>query len=315
MSEVFIDALTDSIKVIPLLLLIYIGIGLVEYKFGNKIRERVQKAGTVGPLIGALAGSLPQCGFSVVSTALYVQKLVTIGTLLAVYLSTSDEAVPIILSQPERSGIVVYLIITKIFIALIAGYAIDFIFKKKNKKTLAHIENYAEGKDESGHDHSSVADEAACCGHNIDATAKEFSLKKLFLHPIIHTAKIFVFIFIVSLLLNLAIFAMGEERLADFLLSGHIFFQPVLMALIGLIPNCAASVAITQLYLKGLITYGSVIAGLCSSGGLGILILFREEKERRNVFIVLTLLLAISIAAGLIIQFLSGFFPQISPRL
>ena len=139
MLDAFLDALSDSAQTIPLLLVIYIGIELIEYKYGNKIRESIQKAGAAGPAIGALGGSFPQCGFSVVATALYTQRLATIGTLLAVYLSTSDEAIPVILAQPEKAGIIIPLILTKIIIALVAGYTIDFIFRKSNKTTLANL--------------------------------------------------------------------------------------------------------------------------------------------------------------------------------
>lgn len=303
MQEIFLDALMDTIKMVPLLLIIYIGIELVEYRFGSKIREKVQKAGAVGPAIGAAVGIFPQCGFSVVVTALYTQRLVTIGTLLAVYLSTSDEAIPIILSQPDKIGIILPLIFTKIFIALIAGYAIDFSFRKAKKKTLTHIESYIQGNDDENHNHESAIDKQACCGHSTSSIARKFNPKEIFIHPIIHTIKISAFIFVVSYLINFVIFQIGEGALNKLFL-GHYFFQPFLMALIGLIPNCAASVAVTELYLKGLISYGSVIAGLCASGGLGILILFREEKKKKDVFKILFLLFGISVLAGLIIQYI-----------
>jgi hypothetical protein len=302
MLKIISDALADSLRMVPLLLIIYIGTELVEYRFGNKIREKVQRAGKIGPAIGALAGSFPQCGFSVVATALYAQRLVTVGTLLAVYISTSDEAIPIILSQPDKINIILPLILTKIFIALVAGFAVDFMFRKNNKKTLSHIEAYSQGRDEKGHDHGSVADEKACCGHSPSPVAKRFNSKEIFLHPTIHTMKIFFFIFTVSVLINFTVYQIGEEQLAR-LLSGHDFLQPFFTALIGLIPNCAASVAITGLFLKGLITYGSVIAGLCASAGLGILVLFREEKDKRNVFTIISLLFGISVLAGLVIQY------------
>jgi len=302
MLEIISDALADSLKMVPLLLIIYIGTELVEYRFGNRIRERVQKAGKVGPIIGALAGSFPQCGFSVVTTALYAQRLVTIGTLLAVYISTSDEAIPIILSQPDKIYIILPLILTKIFIALIAGLVIDFLFRKNNKKILVHIEAYSQGRDEKDHDHGSITDEKACCGHSTSPVSKRFNPKEILVHPIIHTIKIFFFIFVVSVLINIAIFQIGEGQLVKFL-SVNYFLQPFFTALIGLIPNCAASVAITGLYLKGLITYGSVIAGLCASAGLGILILFREEKDKKNVFTVISLLFLTSVLSGLVIQY------------
>jgi hypothetical protein len=302
MFQVFLDALMDTAKMVPLLLVIYIAIELVEYKFGNKIRERMQRAGSAGPAVGSLVGSFPQCGFSIVVTALYTQRLVTIGTLLAVYLSTSDEAIPIILSQPDKAKIIFPLIFTKIFIALLAGYGIDFLFKKANKKTLTHIDAFIEGRDDESHHHESVIEEKACCGHSASSSAEKFNFKEIFFHPIIHTGKIFIFIFSISFIINFIIFQAGEEALDKFLLT-HGFLQPFITALVGLIPNCAASVVITELYLKGAITYGSVIAGLCASGGLGILVLLKEEKNKKDIFKILALLFGISVAAGLIIQY------------
>jgi hypothetical protein len=302
MKEIFLDALIDSVKMIPLLFVIYVVIELIEYKFGNKIREKIQKAGKSGPAIGSIAGSFPQCGFSVIATALYNQRLVTIGTLLAVYLSTSDEAIPVILSRPEKIKIIIPLILTKIFIAVIAGYLIDFIFKKNNQNILTHIENYKHGTDDVTHHHESIIEEKACCGHNTSFLAKKFNPKEIFIHPLIHTFKIFIFIFCASLIIGILIFQIGEQKLSLFLLS-HKFLQPFFTGLIGLIPNCASSVFIAQLYLKNIITFGSMIAGLCASGGLGILVLFKEEKNKKNAFKILTILFGISVVAGLTIQY------------
>jgi hypothetical protein len=224
MYEVFMDALMDTVKMVPLLLVIFIGIELVEYKFGNKIILMIQKAGVAGPAVGALAGSLPQCGISVVTTALYTQRLVTIGTLLAVYLSTSDEAIPIILSQPDKAELILPLLLTKIFIALVAGYALDLFFRKANESTLVHIDAYARGEDDEHHNHSIVIDKEACCGHSTSSSANKFNPKEIFFHPVIHTAKIFVFIFAMSLLINVTVFLMGEEAFGR-LFSGHTFFS------------------------------------------------------------------------------------------
>lgn len=303
MWQIFLNALIDSLKIIPLLFIIYVGIELVEYKFGNKIRQKIQKAGSTGPAIGALVGSFPQCGFSVISTALYTQRLITIGALLAVYLSTSDEAIPVILAQPDKAKILIPLILAKIFIAIVAGYAIDLFFRKTNKRTREHAIAYEEGRDDFKHHHELIVEEQACCGHCMSSSAKKFSSKEIFVHPLIHTVKIFGYIFAASFLINFAVYAIGENNLQT-LFAGHLFWQPFIAALIGLIPNCAASVAITELYLKGVITYGAVIAGLSASGGLGILILFKEEKNKRNVFTIIGLLLGVSIFAGLVIQYL-----------
>jgi hypothetical protein len=300
---IFLDALIDSAKMIPLLLVIYIGIELVEYKYSNKIREAVQKAGVAGPFVGAVTGSFPQCGISVVASALYTQRLATIGTLLAVYLSTSDEAIPVILSQPDKTGIILPLVITKIIIAVIGGYAVDLVFRKSNKRTLAHIKAYSEGSDDKHHNHDAILEEKACCGHSTSPSSVEFNPKEIILHPIIHTSKVFIFIFIVSFVINFAIAQMGEEAFEKLFLGSGIF-QPFIMALFGLIPNCASSVAITMLYLKGAITYGSVIAGLSASGGLGLLVLFKEEKDKKEVLTILILLFGISVSAGYIVQYL-----------
>ena len=255
MYSVFWDALIDTSKMVPFLLIIYIGIELIEYYFGNKIIGLVQKAGAAGPAVGAIAGSLPQCGVSVVATALYTQRLATIGTLLAVYLSTSDEAIPVILSQPDKAGIILPLILTKIFIALVAGYTLDLMFRKGNQHTLNHIHAYDRGEDDVHHHHESIMEETACCGHSTNAAAKKFNLKEIFLHPVIHTAKIFVFIWAMSFLINLAIFQLGTDGIHRLFL-GQSYLQPFIAALLGLIPNCAASVGIAELYLKGAISYG-----------------------------------------------------------
>lgn len=288
MMEIFIESLIDSLKTVPLLLILYIGIELLEYKFGDKIRKEVQNAGKFGPLVGAIAGIFPQCGFSVVATALFTQRLLTIGTLLAVYLSTSDEAIPIILSQPDKAYLVLPLIGIKIIIALIVGYLVDFFFRKEEKK----VEN---------HHHEIILNETACCGHSISSVSKKFNIKEIFWHPIVHTFNIFIFIFLITLIINLVFFQLGETFLSDFF-AKNIFWQPFLTALIGLIPNCASSVAITELFLKNIIGLGPTMAGLLASGGLGLLVLYREEKNKKIFIKVLVLLYGFSVLSGLIIQ-------------
>lgn len=302
MLEIFFDALLDTTKMLPFLLLFYIGIELIEYQFGSSIRKNIQKAGKAGPALGALAGSFPQCGFSVVAAALYTQRLVTIGTFLAVLLATSDEAIPIILSQPGKAGLIFPLILSKVLIAVIAGYAVDLMFKKANQKTLAHINAYNAGADDKQHDHESVIEEPACCGHSTSPLAKKFNAKEIFIHPLLHTAKIFIFILAITFFINFIIYTIGEDTLAN-IFSGHIFWQPFIAALIGLIPNCVASVTITQLYLEGVISYGAIIAGLSASGGLGILVLFKEGRDKKDVLKVIGLLFTVSVLAGLIIQY------------
>ncbi len=291
MYQILIEALVDSAKTIPLLLIIYIGIELLEYKFGNQIREWVAKAGKTGPVVGAIAGSFPQCGFSVIATALYNQRLVTMGTLIAVYLSTSDEAIPIILAQPDKAYLIWPIIGVKILIAVISGYGIDLIFRKEQLKIISHIESVETGHDNKNHHHEVALTETACCGHATCIEVDKFNVKEVVWHPIVHTFNVFIFIFLSTLLINFL-----------FLKLGLVIFDNVfLIGLIGLIPNCASSVAITQLYLKGAIGFGSVVAGLSASGGLGLLILWREEKNKKTFFKILVLLYVIAVIAGLVV--------------
>lgn len=298
MKEIFFDTLIDSLKLVPLLLIVYIAIELLEYKFGNKIREKIEKAGKAGPAIGAALGSFPQCGFSVITAALYAQRLVTIGTLIAVFIATSDEAIPIILSQPDKIRVILPLILTKVVLALIAGFTIDYIFRQKNKVTLDHIERFESG--ECHHDHDSIMDEKACCGHSYPS--KKFNPIEIITHPLLHTAKIFAFIFVTSLIIAIAFDRIGMANIENFL-SVNAIWQPFATILLGLIPNCASSVAITQLYLSGTIGFGAVISGLSVSGGLGMLVLFKENKDKKDTARMILILIGISLIAGLIIQY------------
>lgn len=291
MYQIFTEALFDSLKTVPLLLVLYIGIELLEYKFGDEIRNWVTKAGKNGPIVGAVAGGFPQCGFSVIATALYTQRLVTIGTLLAVYISTSDEAIPIIMSRPESMHLIWPIVGVKIIIAIVAGFMVDFVFKKEQNKTVTHIEAVTDGHDSKSHHHEIVLDEVACCGHSTSCASKKFDIKEIFWHPMVHTINIFGFIFVTTLVLN--------WLLLNFKLT--VFDNVFITALIGLIPNCAASVSITELYLKGTIGFGPVIAGLSASGGLGLLILWREEKNKKMFVKVAGLLYVISVLAGLVV--------------
>lgn len=305
MAEIFWDALIDSAKMIPWLFIIYMGIEYLESQFGGQIRQKVKQAGKAGPLLGALFGCVPQCGFSVISTALYSSRVITLGTLLAVYLSTSDEALPVILAQPDKAGVIVPLLLTKVVIAVVAGYTIDFVFHHA-KHPLAGPEVSASAED--AHEHLLRQDaysggEIGCCGHS--CTPERLEIRELLGHPVRHTLKVFFFVFTVSFLLNGLIFQVGEKRLSAMVL-GNSFLQPILAALVGLIPNCAASVVITQLYLKGAISFGSTIAGLSSGAGLGLIVLFKENRNWKDTLRVVGLLLGFSILFGIIIQTFFG---------
>ena len=198
-------ALVDSVKMVPLLFAkIYVAIEALEIKFGNRMGAAMAKAGKAGPVIGAVAGIIPQCGVSVVGTALYTQRLVTIGTLFAVYLATSDEAIPVILSQPDAAGLLVPLIATKLVIAIVVGYALDIAFRKRNRRVLEHGHDYAHGSDSPEHHHETAFEEKGCCGHEPAGEHQSFTARGLLLHPLVHTLKVWVFIFLTSFVLALA---------------------------------------------------------------------------------------------------------------
>ena len=292
MRELLLDALADSVEMIPFLLVIYFLVELFERRFGGTIERTLQRTAKAGPALGAAFGCVPQCGFSVVASALYARRLITKGTLLAVFLATSDEAIPVILAQPDKAKLVTNILATKLIIGLVSGYAIDFV-----------IGMLSRGKPKRGHQ-VPVDDlhEAGCCKHDLAGRIGKWQWLK---HPLIHTAKIFFFIMAVTFAINNLIWFVGEKNVGQVLLKQSLL-QPFLAALFGLIPSCAASVAITELFLKGGLSYGSAIAGLCSSAGLGILVLLKENHDIRDTSRILILLVGISTAAGTLIHVLYG---------
>lgn len=258
------DALIDSLKLFPFLFVIYLIIEFIEFRFGDSFKHRLMRLGRLGPIFGALVGIIPQCGFSVVATSLFISGYCSIGTLISVYIATSDEALPILISHPDKWGIVLPLIIIKLIYAIIIGFLIDTflpIIKAKTKKPVAEI---------------------ACCGQH-----KSFSF-----HPLVHSLKLIFYLFIFNFIFGLIFIYYQPQNL----------ISPFISALIGLIPNCAASVAITQMYLKNIISFGTLFAGLSSSAGLGILVLIKENKNLRQSLGILLILYSFSVLGGFMLQ-------------
>ncbi len=312
MSNVLIDALKDSLDLVPFLLAIYIGIAWLEYRFESSIQTYIRKAGRTGPLLGALFGCFPQCGFSVIGSALYARAFITTGTLLAVLISTSDEAVPVIMADPSRLVLVFVLLLTKVCLALLAGYGVDAVTRKK--MTLTPHAALTLGSAFNGlSTHSHVIDQDqlheelspgdapievdACCGHHLPGVDKR---RALLFHPLIHTVQVFLVLFVVSVGINLVL-GKGGSHLGSLLGYGSTW-QPVITAFVGLIPNCGASVALTEVYLRGGITFGAVISGLSCGAGLGVLVLVRENRSIKDTARIIALLVGISITAGIAIQ-------------
>lgn len=288
-----IDAFKDTAGLIPFLAAVYFLIGFLEYRYGERMNHFIMRVGLMGPLAGALVGCIPQCGFSVMASALYVKRLISVGTLLSVFLSTSDEAIPILLSIPGEAGMVAILIAIKFVIAVSAGMAVDAVIR-------ALAQSKSKGSEKASYSEA-VVGHPGCCSHGLDNKSSGF--KALMIHPLEHTIKIFLFLFILAALFNLVVEGVGEDRIASILLSGSAL-QPALASLIGLIPNCFASVLLAGLFIKGTIGFGSMVAGLCAGAGLGLLVLVKENKDPKDTFRVIGLLVTISVAAGIVVQFI-----------
>lgn len=277
-KEVILEALIDTAKMLPLLFLVYLLIEYLEHKASDKLADSLRKLGPFGPVGGAFIGSIPQCGFSVAVSNLYSGRLVSLGTLIAVYIATSDEAIPILISNPQSAPMVWKLILSKIVIAIIAGLFIDAVIKFLHRKGNEENEPY--------HD---LCENCGCDEHGIVYSALR------------HTIQIFAFLFIVSLILGMCIYLMGEERLNALLMTDSLF-QPLIASLIGLIPNCAASVILTNLYVSGSLSFGSVVAGLSTGAGMGLVVLFRTNKNMKQNIGAVAMLYLIGAFSGLIID-------------
>ena len=290
LPEFLLDALKDSLSLIPFLFVIFVLIEVFEHYFSHKIKDFVKYSRTIGPLIGTLAAVVPQCGFSVIASTLYIRKFISVGTLLAVYIATSDEAIPVLLAKPQYYKQMLAIVLIKCLLALITGYGIDFIYEKVFAK-----------KQELSQDDADIEEnQKGCCGHTI----KERKRDRFIFHPLLHTAHIWVFIFIVCLILNWLFAKFGLENIQNYMMQNSIL-QPIITGFVGLIPNCAVSVTITMMFINGVITLGSTISGLSSSAGLGLLVLIQKNENKKNTFMIITALLLISIIAGIAVQLIT----------
>lgn len=274
------DTLIDAVKLIPFLLIAYLIMEYIEHKTTNKTKEVIKKSGRFGPFIGSILGAFPQCGFSVTATNLYAGRVITIGTLFAVYLSTSDEMLPILLSEGVSGTLILKILGIKILIGMVFGVIIDLVLNKfyKNKKEENKIESICE------HDHCH-------CENGIWKSA------------IKHTISILIFIIIISLLLNIIIEIIGEDTLAG-LVSDNLILSSLLSGLIGLIPNCASSVILTQLYLSNVLSLGAMIGGLLVNAGVGLIILFKVNHNQKENICIVTGLYLIGVISAIILQYI-----------
>ena len=276
MWNIVLDTFLDTLTVFPFLLVIYILIEFLEHRTSFTRNHKILQ-GSLAPLIGSATGLIPQCGFSVMAAKLYDKGLIRTGTLLAVLIATSDEAFIILLSSGTAAAAIMPIVVIKLFVGAGIGYLVNFLYsaEKLSDVGLEEIHAYSCGREHEGHS----------------------DLKVFIVNPLIHSLKIAFYLLIVNLIFGFVIDAVGEEKIAEFMIGGA-YFQPFITALIGLIPNCASSVIITEAYIKGGIIFGSCVAGLCANAGLGLVVLFRNTKKlKRNLVFVLTLYL-VSVVVG-----------------
>ena len=280
MTDILLDTLIDGIKLLPFLFVAFLIIELIEHKLSKKSKKVISQAGKFGPAFGSLLGAIPQCGFSVMATNLYATRIITLGTLISIYLSTSDEMLPILLSHKIEGSFIIKILLIKVLIGMLYGFIIDFVLRKK------------EHRDNSKIDYSICDHEHCDCSHSI------------FKSTIKHTIKTLLFIMITTLLLNIVMEYFGENILSKVLLKKTVFGS-FITSLISLIPNCGSSVVVTELYLNNAITYGALIGGLLTGSGIGLLILFRVNKPLKENIKILMTIYVLGVTSGIIIDIIS----------
>ena len=316
--DVFLDSLKDTLMLVPFLFVTYLVMEAIEHRAAERVEAAVAGAGAAGPVVGAVLGALPQCGFSAMAATLFSGGVVSVGTLVAVVLSTSDEMVPVFLAHHENLGLMFAIMGAKLAIGLVAGLCLDAALRALGiSRTKQHIHDLCvraacdcggiekdgeEGSGERGHDHEG---HDAHAGHehghgHADHAHGWLGIARC---ALIHTVQVAAFILLVSFVCGLAIEYVGRDALASFL-SGNPIVAVLLCGLVGLIPNCAASVAITELFLQGVLSLGAAMAGLLASGGVGLLVLWRTNANPKQNLAITGFVYMLAVAIGLLIQLL-----------
>lgn len=272
-------AFLDTLKLIPFLFLTYLLLEWIEHKAAEKTASIAAKAGSLGPLAGGLLGVVPQCGFSACASNLYAGGVISVGTLIAVFISSSDEMLPIMISEQIAPVRILSILGVKALCGITIGFVLDFILHLLHKNTKDHRI-------------SQICEEENC-----------HCERGLFLSSVIHALQIAFFVFLFSFLIGLTVHLIGEDQLSDFTANAGIF-TPLVAALVGLIPNCASSVVITELFLSNVISTGAMISGLIANSGVGLLVLFRVNKNLKNNLLIVLFVYLTGAAAGILFDLL-----------
>ena len=311
-GSVILHSLEELITILPFLFLTYLLMELLEHKAGSRMERALKRGGKFGPLFGSLLGIVPQCGFSAAAAGLYAGRVISLGTLIAIFLSTSDEMIPLMIGHAKPLAII-KIVLVKVIIGMIAGFLIDLVLRLWEKRKAPHrhahhehVHHEHEHHEHAHHEHEHHEHEHA---HNEAFSIHEICEKddcgceeeRFWLSALIHTGKTCFFLACIILLLNLGIYFLGEERLASVFVSipvvGHL-----LAGLVGLIPNCAASVVITTLYLEGMLSAGMMLSGLLVGAGMGLLLLFRIHPNKKKCLQAMLLLYAIGTLSGMLVD-------------
>jgi len=282
--DVIMDTVIDGIKILPFLFITYLFMEILEKHAMDKAGELVKKAGVFGPLWGSILGVVPQCGFSAAASNLYAGRVITVGTLIAIYLSTSDEMLPLMISNKWPLSKIVPILLLKVIVGIIAGFIVDFAANKTRK--LRHK------KEEE------MRIDTLCEKEHCHCEDEEGNVVK---SALVHTVHIFIYILILTFALNLVVSLIGEDTLKSVITSNPVMGH-ILAGIIGLIPNCAASIIITELYMSGMISIGTMMSGLLVGAGVGLLVLYRVNPELKRNLHITVILYIIGIFSGMIID-------------
>ena len=277
MLDCLLDGLIDTLKLLPYLFITFLPLEFIEYKFSKKNQAILSNNKKYGPVIGGLLGAMPQCGFGSMAANLFSARVITMGTLIAVFLSTSDEMLPIMISERVNIMVLFKIVAFKVMVGIVIGFIVDLIVGNKKIKEEEKIKEICE------HDHCSCERDG------------------IILSSIKHTLKIGLFILSANLIINLIIYRVGEEHVSNLLLQSNILTY-FISSLIGLIPNCAGSVIITELYLTNVISIGIMLAGLLTGSGLGILLLFKKNKDLKENLIILSIIYFVGVIFGILVD-------------
>ncbi len=309
-----LHTLEDTVGILPFLFLSYLLMEWLEHRAGERTAALLHRSGKIGPLLGGLLGIIPQCGFSASAAGLYAGRVISMGTLLAIFLSTSDEMLPILISHRESVGTILAILGVKALIAVIAGFAVDVICRLLHRADRQEVHIHEHDHDhehEHGHGHEHEHehdhdrhhhDHAHSAIHEMCESEGCHCERGIFLSALIHTAKVFAYVLLVTLVFNLILHAVGEDTIGSWLSSVPVLGQ-LIAGLVGLIPNCASSVVITELYLGGVISLGCMMSGLLVGAGIGIMVLFRTNHRRmKENLLLVAILYAVGVLAGILID-------------